>query len=177
MEQSENTKVGKVAGATDTIEVGKAVEDVGAAATTPQRKIRTKLWAAAGFVCFGLGAVGVALPILPTTPFMLLAAFCFARSSKRLNDWFHATKLYQTVLADYVADRRMTRAAKLKIIIPVTLILGLSFALMSNVPVGRVVVAIVWVAHVIYFGLIVKTIPESKAGASAPHEADAPEVA
>ena len=99
------------------------------------------------------------------------------RSSKRLNDWFHTTKLYQTVLADYVADRRMTRTAKLKIIIPVTIILGISFALMSNVPIGRVVVGIVWVAHIIYFGFVVKTIPESTSGAPVAHEADAVEIA
>ena len=121
------------------------------------RKIRTKAWAAAGFVCFGLGALGVALPILPTTPFMLLAAFCFARSSKRINDWFHSTKLYKSVLEGYVTKRTMTWAAKLKIIIPVTLLLGISFALMSNVPIGRAVVAIVWAAHIVYFGFIVKT--------------------
>lgn len=153
---------------------------------TPQRKetqsgssckVSAKLWAAAGFVCFGLGAVGVVLPILPTTPFMLLAAFCFARSSKRLNDWFHATKLYQTVLTDYVADRRMTRTAKLKIIVPVTIILGISFALMSGVLIGRVVVGIVWVAHIIYFGFVVKTIPESTSDAPVAHEADAIEIA
>ena len=127
------------------------------AATASSRKVRTKLWAVAGFVCFGLGAVGVALPILPTTPFMLLAAFCFARSSQRVNDWFHGTKLYKSVLEGYVTKRTMTIAAKLKIIAPVTVLLGISFALMSNVPVGRAVVAVVWLAHLVYFGLVVKT--------------------
>ena len=62
-------------------------------------------WAAAGFAAFGLGALGAVLPVLPTTPFLLVAAFCFARSSERLNAWFRSTKLYRTVLEGYVAKR------------------------------------------------------------------------
>ncbi len=45
------------------------------------------VWLICGFVVLTAGLVGVALPILPTVPFMLLAAFCFARSSRRLHDW------------------------------------------------------------------------------------------
>lgn len=117
-------------------------------------------WGAAGLVCFGLAMVGVALPFIPTTPFLLLAAFCFARSSRRLNDWFHNTKLYHTVLEDYVSKRTMTMKAKLKILIPVTILLAIAFALMGSTTVGRIVVAIVWVAHIIYFGFVVPTEKE-----------------
>ncbi len=45
------------------------------------------LWLALGLVALGLGALGVALPLLPTTPFILVATYAFARSSKRLHDW------------------------------------------------------------------------------------------
>ncbi len=115
------------------------------------------IWAAAGFVCFGLGMVGVVLPLIPTTPFVLLAAFCFARSSKRLDDWFQSTKLYKMVFESYVKKREMTLKAKLTILIPVTLLLGIGFLFMRGVPVGRAVVAIVWVCHIVYFGFVVKT--------------------
>ena len=110
-------------------------------------------WAAAGFAAFGLGALGA----------VLVAAFCFARSSERLNAWFRSTKLYRTVLEGYVAKRSMTVKAKVTLLIPTTIMLSLSFALMGSIPVGRVVVAVIWVAHVVYFGFVVKT---ERAGAA-----------
>lgn len=125
-------------------------------------KIARGLWAAAGFICFALGMVGVALPILPTTPFILLAAFCFARSSERVNTWFKGTKVYKKVLEGYVTKRSMTMKAKLAILVPVTILLSIGFALMGRVPVGRAVLVVVWACHVVYFGFVVKTDRESK---------------
>ena len=101
--------------------------------------------------------VGVVLPILPTTPFILVAAFCFARSSARLNSWFKGTKVYKQVLEGYVTKRSMTLRAKLTILVPVTVLLAIGFALMGRVPVGRLILAAVWIGHIIYFGFIVKT--------------------
>ena len=120
-------------------------------------KLRHTLWATGGFLFFALAMVGVILPFLPTTPFVLVAAFCFARSSERLNQWFKGTKLYKNVLEGYVTKKSMTPKAKLTILAPVTLLLAISFALMSNVLIGRVVLAVVWVAHIVYFGFVVKT--------------------
>lgn len=135
------------------IEQGVAVEQV----KQVNSRLRYGLWAAGGFLFFALGMVGVVLPILPTTPFILVAAFCFARSSDRLNSWFKGTKVYKTVLEGYVTKRSMTLRAKLTILVPVTVLLAVGFALMSNVPVGRAIIAVVWVGHIVYFGFVVKT--------------------
>ena len=97
------------------------------------------------------------LPVIPTTPFLLAAAFFFARSSDRLNSWFRSTKLYKRVLEGYATKRSMTVKAKLAILVPVTILLAIGFALMANVPIGRVVLAAVWIGHIVYFGFIVKT--------------------
>lgn len=86
-----------------------------------------------------------------------MAAFCFARSSKRLNDWFKQTKLYKKVLEDFATKRTMTVKAKLTILAPVTVLLATAFFMMGAAPIGQAVVALVWVAHVIYFGFVVKT--------------------
>ena len=118
-------------------------------------RLRYGLWAAGGFLFFALGMVGVVLPILPTTPFILVAAFCFARSSDCLNSWFKGTN--KMVFEGYMTKRSMTLRAKLTILVPVTALLAVSFAMMSNVPVGRAIVAAVWVGHIVYFGFVVKT--------------------
>ena len=110
------------------------------------------------WICLGLGCVGVFLPILPTVPFFLVTVFCFARSSERLHDWFVSTDLYKKNLESYVQKRGMTVKTKLSILIPVTLLMGFGFVMMKNVTIGRTILAIVWVCHVIYFLFGVKTI-------------------
>ena len=56
-----------------------------------------------GCISLALAVFGVVLPILPTVPFLALAAFCFAKSSDRLNNWLINTKFYQNNLADFKA--------------------------------------------------------------------------
>ena len=116
-----------------------------------------------GFLALGLGAVGTVLPVLPTTPLLLLAAFCFARSSERLNAWFRSTKLYKNNLESVVQGRGMTKKAKLRIMGTVTLIMLIAFIAMKNTPIGRICLAVVWVAHVIAFACFIKTCPEEEA--------------
>ena len=58
-------------------------------------RLKKAVYMILGCIGVGLGAVGAVLPLLPSVPFLLLAAFCFARSSQRINDWFIHTKLYK----------------------------------------------------------------------------------
>ncbi|MDY4041613.1 MAG: YbaN family protein [Collinsella sp.] len=118
-----------------------------------------RLWGAAGLVSFGLGAAGAVLPVLPTTPFILLAAFCFARSSERLDAWFRSTRLYDLVFSSYLERRSMTVRAKLALLAPVTVLLAIGFFLTASLPALRIVIAAVWLGHLIYFGFVVKTEP------------------
>ena len=127
-------------------------------------RVKRALFVVLGCVGLVLGAVGAVLPLIPAFPFLLLAAFCFARSSERLHAWFCGTKLYRDNLESYVAGRGMTRAAKVRIMVTVTLLMSVGFVMMHAVPVGRVVLACVWVFHIAYFCLGVKTCPE-RAGA------------
>lgn len=115
-----------------------------------------------GCLCLGLGTVGIVLPLLPTVPFYLATVFFFANSSKRLHDWFTGTKMYQKHLESYVKKEGMTVRTKATIMASASLMMGIGFLCMSRVPIGRIVLAVVWVCHIIYFVFMVKTIPESE---------------
>lgn len=115
-----------------------------------------------GCISLALAVFGVALPILPTVPFLALAAFCFAKSSDRLNNWLINTKFYQNNLADFKAGKGMTVKTKVRILATVTLVMaiGLIVMLMKGVIVGSIILSVVWLGHIYYFGFKVKTLEE-----------------
>lgn len=118
--------------------------------------MRKILYMMIGCISFVLGIVGVILPILPTVPFVLLAAFCFAKSSERLNVWFKNTKLYR----ENNIKNGMTKQAKVRIMCSVSLLMSIGFILMGlrGIVVGNVVLLIVWIFHMVYFTFGVKTV-------------------
>lgn len=120
--------------------------------------IKKAFFAALGYLSLGLGAVGAFLPILPTVPFLMLAAFCFAKSSEKLHNWFVSTKLYKKNLESFVQGKGMTMKTKIRIMATVTILMGIGFIMMHAVPVGRIVLGIVWLFHVLYFIFGVKTL-------------------
>ena len=115
-----------------------------------------------GCVSLALAVIGVVLPILPTVPFLALAAFCFAKSSDRLNNWLINTKFYQNNLADFKAGKGMTVKTKVRILATVTLVMaiGLIAMLMKGIIVGSIILSVVWLGHTYYFGFKVKTREE-----------------
>lgn len=121
---------------------------------------------ALGCLSLALGVVGIALPILPTVPFFLLTAFCFAKSSERLHSWFLGTTMYKKYIGSYMERKGMTVRAKLTLIGTVTALMAVGFMMMSRVPVGRIIMGVVWVGHIVYFGFIVKTISQEEADAA-----------
>lgn len=122
-------------------------------------KIRKAMYLILGLIGLGLGAVGAVVPMLPSFPFLLLAAFGFGKSSQKLHTWFIGTKLYKENLESYVAGKGMTRKTKMRIMITVTILMSIGFVMMHAVTVGRIVLVCVWVFHVLYFVFGVKTIP------------------
>lgn len=68
-----------------------------------------------GFISVSIGAIGAVLPVLPTTPFLLLGSYFFAKGSDRFNNWLKGTRLYKENLESFERDRSMTRRTKLKI--------------------------------------------------------------
>lgn len=124
--------------------------------------IKRVAFMALGCISLALAVLGVVLPILPTVPFLALAAFCFAKSSDRLNNWLISTKFYQNNLADFKAGKGMTVKTKVRILATVTLVMaiGLIAMLMKGIIVGSIILSVVWLGHIYYFGFKVKTREE-----------------
>ena len=116
------------------------------------------IWLLAGFLAMGIGAVGVALPVLPTTPFLLLASFCLAKGSDRFHRWFTGTKLYKRHLESFVKNRSMTLKTKFSLLIPASCMLVLALLAMPNIY-GRLFIVFLIVFKYVYFFTRIKTVP------------------
>ena len=124
--------------------------------------IKKILYVTLGCIGVGLGALRAVLPLLPAFPFLLLAAFCFGRSSEKLHTWFTGPRLYKENLESYIQGRGMTKKTRVRIMVTVTLLMSIGFAMMHQTRIVQIVLGCVWVFHLIYFLFAVKTIPNAQ---------------
>lgn len=92
----------------------------------------------AGMICVGLGALGIILPGLPTTPFLLVAAYCFARSSEHFHDWLLNHRWFGSYVRNFEEGRGMTRPAKATTLLVMWLSFGVTIVFFVPVAVGQV---------------------------------------
>jgi uncharacterized membrane protein YbaN (DUF454 family) len=123
------------------------------------KRLLKPLFIAVGFISLALGVIGVAVPVLPTTPFLLLTAFCFAQGSERFHRWFVGTTLYKRHLESFVKNRSMALKTKIAICAPVTLML---LAAMYFAPIwhARVAIGAVLLLKYYFFIFRIKTAPD-----------------
>ena len=110
-----------------------------------------------GLVFMLIGMIGVVLPILPTTPFLLAALFFFTKSSSRAKIWFQGTKLYQNHLNDFVTRIAMTLRTKVMLLSFASTMLLIAFLMMNNIY-GRITIVLLVIFKYYYFISRIETI-------------------
>lgn len=123
--------------------------------------MKKKLLIAAGLLSFVIGSVGVLLPILPTTPFLLLSGYCFTRSSESFDAWLKQTKLYQFYVADYAKNRSIPRNKKWKILLNIYVLMGLSIWMAPLLAV-KVMLTLLTVAQTLFLFFKIPDNPHPK---------------
>ncbi|MBX7355712.1 YbaN family protein [Clostridium chauvoei] len=122
-------------------------------------KLKKGFYITVGLICVILGSIGVIIPILPTTPFLLLASFCFVRGSDRFDRWFKGTKLYKKHLESFTTNRSMTLKAKISILLFADIMMAFPLIIIDNLVV-KVVLILVILFKFYYFIFRIKTIKE-----------------
>lgn len=97
---------------------------------SPNNQIQKYFWILLGFASLALGILGIFLPLLPTTPFLLLSSFCFIRSSDRLHSWLISHKVLGKYINNYLNHKAISLRDKIAtlIILWVSLIISMTAA-------------------------------------------------
>jgi len=117
------------------------------------RNLKKKLYITFGFLAVALAIVGVFIPGLPTVPFLLVALFCFERSSKKYHDMIMNNKYFGPVLQDYYSGKGLTLSVKIKAILFLSCGMIFSIYKIQNLH-ARIALAIVWLGVAIHIILL-----------------------
>ena len=114
-------------------------------------------WLSLGLFSLSMGMIGVVVPLLPTTPFILLAAYCFARSSKRLHDWLLNHRHFGPLIENWREHRAIRRSAK--VVSTVSIVAIVAISMLFGVKTWILVTQLVVLSGVL---VIIWTRPEGK---------------
>jgi uncharacterized protein len=120
-------------------------------------KIKNMLYVSLGFLFLGLGIVGIILPLIPTTPLLLLASYFFVKGSKKFERWFKGTSIYKNHLEEFIKEKSMTRKKKITINLFADAMIAVAF-IMANSTIVRVVLLLIVAYKYYYFITKIKTI-------------------
>ena len=118
-------------------------------------------WIVLGFLCFGLGIVGIILPVLPTTPFFIATLLCFGKGSKRLKNWFMGTSFHKKYIQTFYEKKGMTLRQKVAILSFASIMLAIAFYFSAKTY-ARILIACVFLAKYYVFIFKIKTLPRDE---------------
>lgn len=125
--------------------------------------VKNRLFIAAGSISLGIGIVGIVVPLLPTTPFLLLAAYCYGRGSRRLSNRLLSNKLVGSYLRNYLEGKAMSLKAKIWSISLLWIVIGCTTAFITDSQIIRIVLLSVGsgvTAHVALLRVAVVSKPD-----------------
>jgi len=123
--------------------------------------VKRRLLIAAGTLSTGLGIIGIFVPILPTTPFLLLAAACYMRSSARFYQWLTNNRIFGAYVRNYIEGRGMPVRMKLFTILLLWLTIGLTIAFGVQNTIIRIVLVCIAIGVTVHIVLIRKRKAEA----------------
>lgn len=122
------------------------------------KNLKKKIYICVGLLALGLGIIGVFLPVMPTVPFLLVALFCFERSSKKYHDMILNNKYFGKVLKDYYEGKGLTISVKIKAILFLSCGIGFSFYKVQHLHL-RIILVVIWLGVTIHI-ILLKTKPK-----------------
>lgn len=120
-------------------------------------KIKKYLYVLLGLLSVVIGSIGVILPVVPTTPFLLLASFCFIRGSEKFDRWFKSTKIYKNHVESFIKEKAMTMKQKITILSLVSIMLSIPIILINNLHMRIFLIALICIKFY-YFIFKIQTI-------------------
>ncbi len=125
------------------------------------KKITKPLFILAGSIFLVIGVIGIVLPIIPTTPLLLLASFCFVKGSKRFEVWFKGTKMYKKYVESFLRHRSMTLKQKIFLNVFADSMIAIGF-FSVDIIVVRIVLIIIVLYKYYYFVTQIKTVKKEE---------------
>ena len=119
--------------------------------------IKKLLYILIGFISMGIGIIGIIVPVLPTTPFLILSSFCFVRGSEKFDAWFRETKIYKDYAEDFIREGAMTLGRKIRILLFADFMLAFPLIILDNIILKIMIVLIIFIKYY-YFIFKIKTI-------------------
>lgn len=121
--------------------------------------LKSRLFIAAGSISLGIGIVGIVVPLLPTTPFLLLAAYCYSRGSRRLHNRLLSNRLIGSYLRNYLEGKAMSLKAKIWSISILWGVIGCTAVFVIDSLVIRIVLLAVGSGVTVHVALLRMVVP------------------
>lgn len=124
-------------------------------------KLKKILFIVVGLISFLLGMIGVIVPVLPTTPFLILASFCFVRGSKKFDRWLKSTKVYKKHMESFVENKAMTLKQKICLLTFADVMIAFPLVILDSIHVKLFLISLILFKYY-YFIFRIKTIKTTK---------------